>query len=90
MDHIARWYNQVAYHMDWHYALDILEHYQMVFWVMLLGYISHWLPESTKAYIESLYSKSPPLAKVMIAASVGILCYQAFSSDFQPFIYFLF
>src|SRR5690554_463094 len=31
MDHIARWYKQVAYHMDWHYALDILIHYQLVF-----------------------------------------------------------
>ncbi|RAJ27586.1 D-alanyl-lipoteichoic acid acyltransferase DltB (MBOAT superfamily) [Gelidibacter algens] len=90
MDHIARWYNQVIYHMDWHYAWDILVHYQMVFWVMLLGYVTHWLPESTKAKIEGVYSKSPGIAKVMIAASVGIICYQAFSTDFQPFIYFQF
>ena len=90
MDHISRWYNQVFYHMDWHYAWDILVHYQMVFWVMLLGYITHWLPESTKTKIESLYARSPAIAKVMIAASVGMICYQAFSTDFQPFIYFQF
>lgn len=90
MDHIARWYKQVAYHMDWHYALDILIHYQLVFWVMLLGYITHWLPASTKNKIESAYAKSPAFAKVLIAASVGIICYQAFSTDFQPFIYFQF
>ncbi len=90
MDHISRWYNQVAYHMDWHYAWDILVHYQMVFWVMLLGYVTHWLPESTKASIEGLYAKSPVPVKIALAAIVGVLCFQAFSTDFQPFIYFQF
>jgi len=90
MDHIARWYNQVAYHMDWQYAWDILVHYQMVFWVMLVGYITHWLPQSTKTQIEEWYSKSPIPVKILVATATGILCYQAFSSDFQPFIYFQF
>lgn len=90
MDHISRWYNQVAYHMDWQYAWDILVHYQLVFWVMLLGYITHWLPESTKRFIENLYAKSPIPLKIMVAAVTGIVCYQAFSTDFQPFIYFQF
>ncbi|MGJ8593306.1 MAG: MBOAT family O-acyltransferase [Aquaticitalea sp.] len=90
MDHISRWYNQVLYHMDWQYAWDILVHYQMVFWVMLIGYVTHWLPETTKASIEGFYSKSPVPIKIIIAAGTGILCYQAFSTDFQPFIYFQF
>lgn len=90
MDHIARWYRQVAYHMDWHYAWDILVHYQLVFWVMLLGYITHWLPQNKKDKIEAVYAKSPGFAKVIIASIVGVICYQAFSTDFQPFIYFQF
>ena len=90
MDHIARWYKQVMYHMDWHYAWDILVHYQLVFWVMLVGYITHWLPQTTKEKVEGFYSNSPGFAKVMIAATVGIICFQAFSTDFQPFIYFQF
>ena len=90
MDHIARWYRQVAYHMDWHYAWDILVHYQLVFWVMLLGYITHWLPQTTKDNIEAIYAKSPGFAKVIIASIVGVICFQAFSTDFQPFVYFQF
>ncbi|MCK7590582.1 MBOAT family protein [Subsaxibacter sp. CAU 1640] len=90
MDHIARWYNQVAYHMDWHYAWDIIVHYQMVFWVMLIGYVTHWLPQTTKDTIEGWYAKSPIPVKIGVAAVTGILCYQAFSTDFQPFIYFQF
>ena len=90
MDHIARWYNQVAHHMDWQYAWDILVHYQLVFWVMLIGYVTHWLPESTKQHIETIYARSPIPVKVIVAAVTGVVCYQAFSSDFQPFIYFQF
>jgi len=90
MDHIARWYHQVFYQMDWHYAWDILRHYQTVFWVMLIGYVSHWLPQAYKNKIESIYSKSPIILKIVAAVATGVICYQAFSTDFQPFIYFQF
>ncbi|MGB3342472.1 MAG: MBOAT family O-acyltransferase [Aequorivita sp.] len=90
MGQIEKWYHQVATNMDWSTAWDILVHYQLVFWVMLVGYITHWLPETTKAYIEDLYSKSPIPVKIAISVIVGVACYQAFSADFQPFIYFQF
>lgn len=90
MEHIDRWYRQVANHMDLHYAWEVLVHYQLVFWVMLIGYITHWLPETTKLRIENAYSKSPVSVKVLFAAITGVVCYQAFSTDFQPFIYFAF
>ncbi len=90
MEHIDRWYRQVANHMDLHYAWEVLVHYQLVFWVMLIGYITHWLPETIKLSIENLYSKSPVAVKVIAAAITGVVCYQAFSTDFQPFIYFAF
>ena len=57
---------------------------------MLIGYITHWLPETTKLQIEQLYGKSPISVKIGITMVVGVLCYQAFSADFQPFIYFQF
>lgn len=90
MDHISRWYFQVWNRFDLQSALDILTHYQAVFWVMLLGYITHWLPQTNKNVMESLYSKSPAFIKVIFAAVIGLFCYQAFSTDFQPFIYFQF
>ena len=90
MEHISKWYFQVWNRFDLQSALDILTHYQAVFWVMLLGYITHWLPQTTKNVMESLYSNSPAFIKVIFAAVIGLLCYQAFSSDFQPFIYFQF
>jgi D-alanyl-lipoteichoic acid acyltransferase DltB (MBOAT superfamily) len=90
MLHIENWYLQVANNMDWLHAWDVLVHYQLVFWVMLIGYVTHWLPEAIKVAVEQLYAKSPILIKIGITMVVGVLCYQAFSADFQPFIYFQF
>ena len=90
MEHIAKWYDQVWNRMDMQSAVDILIHYQAVFWVMLIGYITHWLPQITKDRMETLYNNSPVAVKVVFGAVIGILCYQAFSTDFQPFIYFQF
>lgn len=90
MVHIENWYLQVANNMDWLHAWDVLVHYQLVFWVMLIGYVTHWLPEAIKVAVEQLYAKSPILIKIGITMVVGVLCYQAFSADFQPFIYFQF
>lgn len=90
MQHIENWFFQVANNMDWIHAWDVLVHYQLVFWVMLIGYITHWIPETKKATIEQFYAKSSIPIKIAITMVIGVLCYQAFSADFQPFIYFQF
>lgn len=90
MEHIALWYHQVASNMDWANALNVLMAYRMVFVVMLLGYISHWLPYPTKARIAEFYGRSHISVKVIAAVFTGVLCYQAYSASFQPFIYFQF
>ena len=90
MDTIEQFYNQVATNMDWGNAWNVLTSYKLVFIVMLLGYITHWLPYATKDRIELIYIKSPIAAKVLLAVFVGVLCYQTYAADFQPFIYFQF
>ena len=90
MELIAQWYRQVAGNMDWGNALNVLMAYKLVFVVMLLGYISHWLPYRTKDCIAELYGRSHISIKVMAAVFTGVLCYQAYSASFQPFIYFQF
>ncbi|GAB1404591.1 MAG: MBOAT family protein [Lentimicrobiaceae bacterium] len=90
MYHIEQWYNQVAHNMDWGNALNLLVAYRLVFVVMLLGYISHWLPYRFKDSIAELYGRSHISVKVVAAVCTGILCYQAYSASFQPFIYFQF
>ncbi|MCF1192708.1 MBOAT family protein [Mangrovimonas sp. AS39] len=90
MEKISKFYHQVSSNMDWQNALNVIAHYQAVFWVMLIGYITHWLPQRVKDGIGNLYSNSPIYMKGVIAVITGVICYQAFSTDFQPFIYFQF
>ena len=90
MDHIDRFYQQVATNMDWQNALTVLWEYRAVFIVMLIGYITHWLPYRTKDWIEALFIKSNFFVKAAVVIMVVIICYQTYAADFQPFIYFQF
>ncbi len=90
MDHIDRFYEQVMNNMGWQNALTILWEYRLVFGIMLLGYITHWLPYATKDRIEAFFIKSHVVIKGSIAVIVAVICYQTYAADFQPFIYFQF
>lgn len=90
MDHIDRFYQQIATNMDWQNALAVLWEYRIVFIVMLLGYVTHWLPYRTKGWIENAFIKSNMLVKAVVVIAVAIVCYQTYAADFQPFIYFQF
>ncbi|WP_299898727.1 MBOAT family O-acyltransferase [uncultured Aquimarina sp.] len=90
MDHIDRFYQAVMTNMDWGNALTVLWEYRLVFIVMLIGYITHWLPYKTKDWILEQFIKSNIVIKGLIATIVAIICYQTYAADFQPFIYFQF
>ena len=90
MDHIDRFYHQVMTNMDWQNALLVLWEYRIVFIVMLIGYITHWLPYRTKEWLEEKFIQSHMLVKGVIAVVVAVICYQTYAADFQPFIYFQF
>ncbi|AXT56246.1 MBOAT family protein [Aquimarina sp. AD1] len=90
MDHINRFYQAIMTNMDWTNALVVLWEYRIVFIVMLLGYITHWLPYKTKDWILDQFIKSNVIVKGIIAIIVAVICYQTYAADFQPFIYFQF
>ncbi|WP_298543635.1 MBOAT family O-acyltransferase [uncultured Aquimarina sp.] len=90
MDHIDRFYQSIMTNMDWANALVVLWEYRVVFIVMLIGYITHWLPYKTKDWLLDQFIKSNVVIKGLIATIVAIICYQTYAADFQPFIYFQF
>ncbi|WP_299257438.1 MBOAT family O-acyltransferase [uncultured Aquimarina sp.] len=90
MDHIDRFYQSIMTNMDWTNALAVLWEYRVVFIVMLIGYITHWLPYKTKDWLLDQFIKSNVVIKGLIATVVAIICYQTYAADFQPFIYFQF
>lgn len=90
MEQINAWFNQVANNMGWDTAWNVIVKYKTVFIVMFLGYLTHWLPVRTKVAIEHYFAESHIVTKVVLSVLTGIICYQAYSASFQPFIYFQF
>ena len=90
MDHISKQYHQIFYNMNLENALQLLIEYNTVFIVMALGYIAHWLPYRLKDAVQLHFINSHFVIKVLTATIVGVICYQTYAADFQPFIYFQF
>lgn len=44
---------------------------------MIIGYVSHWLPQKFKDNLESKYATSPIYVKGIVATLVSVLCYQS-------------
>jgi len=63
--------------------------YFEVSFVMLLGYLIHWLPRSFKDEIENFFMAMPDLAKAVVIVSIIIGLYQV-ASSYQAFIYLQF
>lgn len=68
----------------------VLWTFRSVFWVMLIGYIFHWLPQRIKNTYEGWFKKSPMLLQVLAVAVIIFVMYQAVSDTFKPFVYFQF
>jgi alginate O-acetyltransferase complex protein AlgI len=68
----------------------VLWTFRSVFWVMLIGYIFHWLPQRVKNTYEGWFTKSPMLLQVLTVAVIIFVMYQAVSDTFKPFVYFQF
>lgn len=84
--------DQIWNHFDfkWNTFVKVLDTYQSVFWVMLVGYIIHWLPQKVKDIWERLFTSFPLPLQVFSVAIIIILMYQAVSDTFKPFVYFQF
>ena len=74
--------------LEWTTFVTVLTTYQSVFWVILIGYILHWLPQNVKAIWEKLFKSFPMPIQAIAVAIIVILMYQAVSDTFKPFAYF--
>jgi len=82
--------SQMTYRMFDVNILTIISNYAVVFSLILLGFVMHWLPESIKENYRSAFHKIPVVLKVVLIICVVLFLYQIKSADLQPFIYFQF
>lgn len=82
--------NHIWNHFDfkWDTFVMVLSTYQSVFWVILFGYIVHWLPQKVKSIWENLFKRLSMPLQALAVAIIVILMYQAVSDTFKPFAYF--
>ena len=90
MESVQQWFGQIANNMSWDTATQVMKYNNIPLGIILIGYITHWLPQSWKDYIEHVFTQSHYVVKGAIAMVVVLICYQAYSTDIQPFIYFQF
>ncbi len=82
--------HQITKRFQWETVPSILSEFSIVFWVMLAGYIIHWLPSSWKMWYRHAFINLPLVGKMAVGFGVFVLIYQVMSADLQPFIYFAF
>lgn len=84
--------NQIWHHFDfsWDLLWKVLVTYQSVFWVMLVGFIIHWLPGNIKKIWERTFTRMPIVIQAVSVAVIIFLMYQAVSDTSKPFVYFQF
>lgn len=81
---------QIFQQFEWSQVVEVTRGYWRVFAMILVGYVLHLLPKKWKVKAKSYFSNWPNFVKVVFFFVLIVLCFQAVSSDNQPFIYFQF
>ena len=82
--------HQIVADFNWSIIPMILSSYKMVFLLMIVAYVIHWLPSHTKENYRETFIKMPVYAKIAITVITVFVIYQSVSAELQPFIYFQF
>ena len=76
------------------FNLSLFKHwfneYQIIAYLIVIGFLAHWQPDSWQRAYERFLGKMPWPVKSLALALVIWILFQAKSADIQPFIYFQF
>jgi D-alanyl-lipoteichoic acid acyltransferase DltB (MBOAT superfamily) len=75
---------------DWKQWLVIIQGYQNVFLLILIGFVWHFLPNRVIQFLQKAFGSLPLLGKAIVLAFVFWIVYATASAGPQPFIYFQF
>jgi D-alanyl-lipoteichoic acid acyltransferase DltB (MBOAT superfamily) len=75
---------------DWKQWLVIIQGYQNVFLLILIGFVWHFLPNRVVQFLQKAFGSLPLIGKAIVLAFVFWIVYATASAGPQPFIYFQF
>ena len=81
---------QIGSHWNLAQIPAILSQYRMVFILIVLGMLIHWLPENFKRRYRIWFASMPLAVMALVVVAVVVILYQFITSDMQTFIYFQF
>lgn len=90
LDTVTALFDRITHHFGGMLTLDVIRGYAVVFSIMLIGYLIHWVPETMKEKYRSFFTKLPLPVMSLVVVVVIFCVYQLISGDMQPFIYFQF
>lgn len=82
--------NQIFFFFHGEILLQFINGYPTVLALIVLGFITHFIPRRIEFNTETLVSQSPVIVKAMLLVAVIWLVIQVKSAGIQPFIYFQF
>lgn len=81
---------QIGSHWNLAQIPAILSQYRMVFILIVLGMLIHWLPDNFKRRYRIWFASMPLAVMALVVVAVVVILYQFITSDMQTFIYFQF
>ena len=70
--------------------IQFVEGYTLVFILLVIGYFTHYLPQSLDDYLQRRITNLPLIGKAVLVAVVIWIVAQFKTTGIQPFIYFQF
>lgn len=90
MDIVSMIFNRISEHFGAELIMEVIVGYKAVISIMILGYLIHWIPESTKDRYRKWFASQSYFMIALIIVSAVFCMYQLMSGEMQPFIYFQF
>lgn len=87
---IADMLNQIVNFFHGEIFFQFVERMPVIFGLMMLGYVFHFLPNKFEEFAQRTVSAMPLIGKAILLALVIWIAAQFKSADIQPFIYFKF
>ncbi len=82
--------SQITTYFNPQIFFDFMTGYKGVLFLMVLGYVLHFLPASTEQRAEAWVTRMPLAGKAALLVAIIVLVVQTKSAGIQPFIYFQF
>lgn len=90
MEIVGQVLSQIAFSFKPELAGQIFSSYKVVLLMILVTFLIHWIPRSSKDKLLHYFVITPMPLKAVVAALVVLVLYQVKTAELQPFIYFQF